>query len=266
METERKELSALNDQLKIEYQKGFTDVKKCSEILEKLKVGLTHIAYLPSVGAPLVKADLELGRGVLELGALFSISAKDIPAFERYVAQLKSYYLDYSNFLQESSLKYELLGLNLLWLLTQNRVAEFHTELELLSPNDIQKNVFIRYPVSLEQYLMEGCYNKIFKAKKDVPAPSYSYFLDILVDTIRDEIAACMEKSFDKIHFNEAAKMLSITNINTMKEYGNTREWSMNSGEYYLFQIDVKKSDESLTALDLAKQTIEYARELEMIV
>jgi 26S proteasome regulatory subunit N12 len=65
------------------------------------------------------------------------------------------------------------------------------------------------------------CY-QIFKAKKDVPAPSYSYFLDILVDTIRDEIAACMEKSFDKIHFNEAAKMLSITNINTMKEYGNT--------------------------------------------
>ena len=38
METERKELSALNDQLKIEYQRGFTDVKKCSEILEKLKV------------------------------------------------------------------------------------------------------------------------------------------------------------------------------------------------------------------------------------
>ena len=72
------------------------------------------------------------------MGALFSISAKDIPAFERYMAQL-----------------------NLLWLLTQNRVAEFHTELELLSPKDIQNNVFIHYPVSLEQYLMEGCYNKV---------------------------------------------------------------------------------------------------------
>ena len=67
----------------------------------------------------------------------------------------------FSNFLPESSLKYELLGLNLLWLLTQNRVAEFHTELELLSPKDIQNNVFIHYPVSLEQYLMEGCYNKV---------------------------------------------------------------------------------------------------------
>jgi len=70
----------------------------------------------------------------------------------------------FSNFLPESSLKYELLGLNLLWLLTQNRVAEFHTELELLSPKDIQNNVFIHYPVSLEQYLMEGCYNKVINS------------------------------------------------------------------------------------------------------
>lgn len=53
-----------------------------------------------------------------------------------------------------------------------------------------------------------------------MPAPSFTYFLDILVNTIRDEIAACMEKSFDKIHISEAAKMLSITNINVMKEYG----------------------------------------------
>ena len=72
-----------------------------------------------------------------------------------------SMFVFFSNFLPESSLKYELLGLNLLWLLTQNRVAEFHTELELLSPKDIQNNVFIHYPVSLEQYLMEGCYNKV---------------------------------------------------------------------------------------------------------
>lgn len=44
------------------------------------------------------------------------------------------------------------------------------------------------------------------------------------------------------------------------------REWTLNSGDYYVFQIDVKKSDDSLTALELAKQAIEYARELEMIV
>ena len=61
---------------------------------------------------------------------------------------------------------------------------------------------------------------QILSAKCQVPAPSFNYFLDILVETIRDEIAGCMEKSFDKIRMSEAAKMLSIPNLNSMKEYG----------------------------------------------
>jgi len=262
----RQELNSLHSQLRAEFNSETANQQKCADILEKLKIGLTQISYIPSAGVPLVKEDLLLGRDVLEMGALFSISAKDIPAFERYMAQLKSYYLDFSNSLQESTLKYELLGLNLLWILTQNRIAEFHTELELLSPKDIQNNVFINYPVSLEQYLMEGCYNKIFLARDKAPANSYNYFLSILVDTIRDEIAACMEKSFDKIQLNEAAKMLSISSSNSMKEYAKKRDWVLKPGDFYGFQIDVKKTDDALAALDLAKQTVEYARELEMIV
>ena len=39
-------------------------------------------------------------------------------------------------------------------LLSQNRVSEFHTELERLSARDIQTNVYIRHPVSLEQVIM----------------------------------------------------------------------------------------------------------------
>lgn len=46
---------------------------------------------------------------------------------------------------------HQLLGLNLLFLLSQNRVSEFHTELERLSARDIQTNVYIKHPVSLEQ-------------------------------------------------------------------------------------------------------------------
>lgn len=106
------------------------------------------------------------------------------------------------------------------------------------------------------------------------------------MDTIRDEIAACMEKSFDKIQLNEAAKMLSISSSNSMKEYAKKvlfkdylisfqsaheyiflqRDWVLKPGDFYAFQIDVKKTDDALAALDLAKQAVEYARELEMIV
>jgi 26S proteasome regulatory subunit N12 len=32
---------------------------------------------------------------ILEIGAQWSIAVKDIPSFERYMAQLKCYYLDY---------------------------------------------------------------------------------------------------------------------------------------------------------------------------
>ena len=96
------------------------------------------------------------------------------------------------------SLRYQLLGLNLLCLLAQNRVAEFHTELERLPAKEIQNNVYIRHPVSLEQYIMEGSYNKVLLAKGNVPAESYNFFIDILMDTVRNEIASCLEKVFKR--------------------------------------------------------------------
>ena len=35
------------------------------------------------------------------------------------------------------------------------------------------------------QYLMEGSYNKVFLAKGNIPAESYAFFIDILLDTVR---------------------------------------------------------------------------------
>lgn len=105
-----------------------------------------------------------IARDILEIGAEFSVATKNISSFERYISQLKCYYFDYKDF-GESKNKYKLLGLNLLFLLSQNRVAEFHTELELLPSEIIQTNKFIQHPLALEQYLMEGRYNKLFSAK-----------------------------------------------------------------------------------------------------
>lgn len=62
-----------------------------------------------------------------------------------------SHSLVYREQLPESAYMHQLLGLNLLFLLSQNRVAEFHTELERLPAKDIQTNVYIKHPVSLEQ-------------------------------------------------------------------------------------------------------------------
>ncbi len=115
---------------------------------------------------------------ILEIGAQWAIAKKDVEAFERYMAQLKCYYLDYKcvplpwlsthrltfcsfsmctlqsellsahfswkkrkiseswcqcqflccrDDLPESSFKSQLLGLNLLRLLAQNKLSDFHT-------------------------------------------------------------------------------------------------------------------------------------------
>lgn len=74
-------------------------------------------------------------------------------------------FIIFRDHLPESAFMYQLLGLNLLFLLSQNRVAEFHTELERLSVDVIRVDPYVRHPLALEQYLMEGSYNKIFLAK-----------------------------------------------------------------------------------------------------
>jgi hypothetical protein len=49
--------------------------------------------------------------------------------------------------------------------LSANRVAEFHSELELLSPADAD-DVYVSFAVELEQRLMEGVYNKVRSATR----------------------------------------------------------------------------------------------------
>lgn len=125
-----------------------------------LQIALTHLIFLPTSNTKASKEELLIARDVLEIGVQWSVAKGDIPCFERYMSQLKCYYYDYKGEIPESPYKYQLLGLNLLFLLSQNRVAEFHSELELLPVEKLQ-DIYIRHPLSLEQYLMEGSYNKV---------------------------------------------------------------------------------------------------------
>lgn len=86
--------------------------------------------------------------------------------------------------LTQSPQEYPILGLNLLRLLVQNRIAEFHTELELLSASALE-NTCIKHAVELEQSFMEGAYNRVLTARQTVPHETYVYFMDLLARTVR---------------------------------------------------------------------------------
>ena len=142
---------------------------------------------------------------VLEVGAFWSIRTKDIPSFDRYFSQLQTFYNDYrcvlrtsanrplshdirnSSILPPSPREYPLRGLNLIRLLTQNRIADFHTTLESLPlPADsLTANPYIAHPINLEQWLMEGSYSKVWNAREEAPTEEYKFFVDSLMGTIR---------------------------------------------------------------------------------
>ncbi|XP_071886213.1 26S proteasome non-ATPase regulatory subunit 8 [Anas platyrhynchos] len=255
------------EQLKGEWARKTPNLGKCGEALGRLKLALLELNFLPTGGARLSRQQLVLARDILEIGAQWSILQRDIPSFERYMAQLKCYYFDYKEELPESASRHQLLGLNLLFLLSQNRVAEFHTELERLPAKEIQSNVYIKHPVSLEQYLMEGSYNKVFLAKGNIPAESYTFFIDILLDTIRDEIAGCIEKAYEQILFAEAARVLFFSSPKKMTEYAKKRGWVLGPGGSFGFGGRPHKAEDApIPAPQLAAQLLEYARQLEMIV
>ena len=207
-----------------------------------------------------------MARDILEIGAQHSLERQDVDGFERYMAQLKTYYSDYSDLLDESSYKYELLGLNLMCLLAKNKIADFHTELEQLPGDSLQNNPYIRTPVSLEQFIMEGSYNKVIVMKDNVPAESYAFFINKLLGTIRDEIASCMEKAYEHIALGECARMLQMGSTAQAREYFAQRGWIVEGDKVKFAAAVEKKMIEEVPTMELAKMSITYAREMEQIV
>jgi len=99
----------------------------------------------------------------------------------------------HSPVLPPSKREYPIRGLNLVRLLTQNRIADFHTTLESLplSADQIAESPYINHPVNLERWLMEGSYSKVWNAREEAPTEEYKIFVDSLVGTIRFASDCC---------------------------------------------------------------------------
>jgi len=186
------------------------------------------------------------------------------------MSQLQTYYTDYADVLEESPFKYELMGLNLLCLLALSRNAEFHVSVEKLPAEVLQKNHYIRHPVQLEQFIMEGNYNKVILMKDNVPSKSYTFFINLLLQTIRTEIASCMEKAYEQISLKDCTKMLQLDSKDANKLI-KERGWTVKgTGAKAVVEFDGgdehKAQSEEVPTEELAKMSITYAREMEQIV
>jgi 26S proteasome regulatory subunit N12 len=209
------------------------------------------------------KQEVLLVRETLEYATLLSAKIKDLASFERHVNQVKSYYGRTD--VEKSQREYLILGLNLLALLAQNRIAEFHTELELI-PIAQHSNMYIKQPIEMELYLMEGSYNKLRNARDKVPAREYLVFMDILMETVRKEIADCIEKAYRSVRISELQKLLFLASEDQVAAFANQRGWMLTDEVISFGYHEGVKSTFTEEATDVIARTLFYAKEMERII
>ena len=125
-----------------------------------------------------------LARTVFEIGAFTSIHLKDKAGFVNYLGYLQNFYPLGLGGPKEA----ELTGLNLLRLLAENRISEFHTQLEIIdaTTGPVAESEPVKFARGLEEWVMEGAYNRVWKAGEGREVNVYQkFFLDVLMDTIR---------------------------------------------------------------------------------
>jgi len=207
---------------------------------------------------------LEIARSGLEMGVLLAVADGDLAAFARNVTQIKAYYA-FSPF--STDMKCKVLGLNLMYLLVENRLSEFHSELELLSEEEAN-NSFVSFPINLERQLMVGSYDEVLNASARVPDESYQFFMENLLQTVRDTIADCLEVAYKTMSVAEAMKMMRFENSQQFTEYidGYRDDWIL-EGDNLCFQPPeggCKASD--IPSMKIIANSLSYATELERIV
>ncbi|KAI9820889.1 MAG: regulatory particle non-ATPase [Thelocarpon impressellum] len=271
------------------------DHRQAQTLLTEAKLALLPLGGLiPSPATP--QPTLLLARETLELGALLSIRRRDYEAFTRYFEQLQPFYdLPAERLSREHSSQSKVTGLHLLLLLSQGDYAGFHTVLESLEVaaaaaapasdgkkaakggKAVEDDVYIQYPVRLEQDLMEGAYDKVWGATKSerVPSEEYGVFSEarpasVLIGTIRSEIATCSEKAYPSLPIGNAKNLLFLDSEGAVVEFARSRAWLVRDGRIYFPDAAGPAGGDEKIALvasgTVIENTIGYARELETIV
>ncbi|GLC35908.1 hypothetical protein PLESTB_000518300 [Pleodorina starrii] len=249
---------------------GKGDLSTADSVLSQLKLQLIQLPALPPSfeQTPTAQQELLLGREVLEQAVLLSLKKQDEAAMERSFAQLRTYYNDTRALLPASPSEVTMQGLNLLRLLVQNRIAEFHTELELIPPQAQQEPAILQ-PVQLEQWLMEGAYNKVLAASNQSASEVHGMLLAQLATTVRDEAASCSEKAYERLRVADAKKLLLFDNEAAVRAYAKEHGWTVTVDDYIVFRSAATEGTaaaKAIPSLELINNALVYAKELERIV
>jgi len=261
-----------------------SDVVEGKNILAQIKIIM--LDFPPNLSSS--PRLLELAIATYENGILLSLldddGLGDMDSFVRNMTQLKPLYAmtpitpaDDGKFQK----KCHMLGLNLMNLLVENNLSEFHSELEelLTQPEAMTSSKYITFPISLERQLMVGSYDEILQSlttESSMPDKSYGTFMENLLTTVRDSIGDCIEMSYKTMKLADAAKMMKYDSVKELLEYveemrgstaeGSGSDWIIEADELCFQPPETGKKASDIPSMKLIEQSLSYATELERIV
>jgi len=246
------------------------NIQVAETLLLELKAVMMEYDSLPPVCAETQNALAErvFAREVYEQSVVLAIISSNKEAFQKYLSALRPYYTGFQPEVSESENKYTILGLNLLYLIVENRLADYHSELEFLTEE--QKNhAAIKFCTQLEQKLMVGAYDEVMAAAEKPPAELYSFFLGSLLETVRMNIAECAELAYVSLTPASAKEVLMFQSVAEASSFisRNCPGWTL-QGDKYLLKPTTEKvfRAEDISSHTLISQSLAYATELDRIV
>jgi len=134
----------------------------------------------------------------------------------------------------------------------------------------LHNNIYIKVPVSLETYFVQGSYQKILNTKQNMPLLAYQFFIDKFADAIRYEIARSAERAYESLKLADTAKMFMITDQRDLMQFisqNNQRDnigWEIRGDRLHF--VRERKEIESIPATRMINTALEYATELNRII
>lgn len=269
------------------------DYNKVEELLNSIKIQLIEnellVPNLNKITDSNYVNDLIISRSILEIGALTSINLEEFEKFENYLQQLRVFYFNSVNNeqLSKSINKNKLISLYLLLLLSKGDIVKFHTEYEFLNVHlkNIDNDIYISYPIKLENWLLEGYYNKAMelilnnKSEEKLKLKEFNIFNKTLQLAIRTEISRLIEKTYKELPILNAKNLLFLNNEKDVEYFINENNWKCERGVLYFPKdeadskfnnIALNEEEEEYENLSnserLVKNTLKYAIEIDSII
>jgi 26S proteasome regulatory subunit N12 len=135
---------------------------------------------------------------------------------------------------------------------------------------DVEGDRYLGYPVRLERWLMEGSYDRVWKAMKkgEVPCEEFGVFSEILTSQIRSEIASSSERAYPSLPLSSTKSLLFLESEGAVVEFARSRGWIVKDGQIFFpsAQETGEEEQEKEMSQMVIENTLGYARQLETIV